>query len=396
MEGEQETGPVGWLNWRRHRASAARGSVVEFAVYSDAHLTGGNFTLGPYEVINAVGSSGPVGNSQMGLVLRVADHLPNEREDYDWSKTDTADYHGGGIADEIAALFSLGLGIRCRASGMIRTFEDDGDRYGRVLTDGVDKPFLAPPHAQRFSGGGLPMIPAISRTITLEDAIPFLEICPRLSRDDAVALLRAARGYEEAVWAADGDPQLAWLRLIGSVESAALRWSKVDEDDPRAALEAAWPELFETIDQASAAVAETLIREIAPLVKSSKRFRDFLLAHLPPPPATRPEYGVLDWNQMPNHLRAIYTARSKALHAGTPFPIPMIDPPRRLGQDNVVAECMGTPVSSRGAVWLPKDAPMHLHVFAYIAGEAHKNRPDPVSSPQPHSPSAASSRTASG
>jgi hypothetical protein len=369
MTSALETGPIGWLNWRSERAGASAGSVTEFPIYSDAHLTGGHFQLGPYEVVNAVGSTGPVGNAQLGLVLRVADHLPEERHDYDWSKTDTALYHGGGIADEIASLLSLALAIRSRASGANREFDGDDDRFGRLLTFGSEKPFLAPPHGLSLFGRSSPMLPTVSRTITLEDAIPFLEIYPKLGPGDAVALVRSARAYEDGLWVADGDPQLAWLRLIGTVEAAAIRWSKVDGDDPRTALEAAWPELLETIDQCGAA-ADDLIREIAPLVRSFKRFRDFVMAHLPHPPAVRPEFGVLDWDAMNSHLRAIYTARSKALHEGTPFPVPMIDPPRRLGEDNVPAECVGAPLSSQGAVWLPKDAPMHLHVFAYIAGEA--------------------------
>jgi len=39
-------------------------------------------------------------------------------------------------------------------------------------------------------------------------------------RADAVALVRSARAYEDGLWVADGDPQLAWLRLIGAVELA--------------------------------------------------------------------------------------------------------------------------------------------------------------------------------
>jgi hypothetical protein len=108
----QEKGAVGWLNWRAERSGAAANEgAIEFAIFSDAHLTEGNFELGPYELINAVGSSGPIGNVQLGLMLRVRDHLPDERRQYDWSRTDTTHYRGGGIAEEFAALVGCAYSI---------------------------------------------------------------------------------------------------------------------------------------------------------------------------------------------------------------------------------------------------------------------------------------------
>lgn len=341
---------------------------MEFACYTDAHLTGGNFNLGPYELINVVASFGPTGNAQMGLVLRATDHLPTEQIEIDWNRTDTVHYHGGGVGEELASLLSLALGIRCRAGGPIREYESENDRHGRILADGTTTPYLPPPRGTPVSGDALAMLPGVSRQITLEDAIPFLEAYPRLDATDAVALLRAARGYEDALWVADGDAQLAWLRLVGAVEAAAVRWSG-DDDNPRAWLEAAWPELLDMLDRGGD-VPETLIRDLGQLVRSFKKFRDFLLAYMPAPPAVRPTHGRLTWDEMPRHLRAIYTARSRALHAGEPLPVPMIEPPRSLSDDGVPAEAVGAPLSSRGGVWLPKDAPMHLHVFAYVAGEA--------------------------
>jgi hypothetical protein len=206
----------------------------------------------------------------------------------------------------------------------------------------------------------------------LEDALAFLEMYPSLNVEDAVTLVRSARGYEDALWVADGDPELSWLRLISAVETAALRWSRGLGESAEETLASSWPELWAVFLRAGD-VPPTLIDETAQLVRSGKRFREFLLAYLPQPPERRPVYGAIDWDDMPRHLRAIYSARSKALHAGTPLPVPMIDVPRALGEDDVPAECIGTALSSRGAVWLPKDAPMHLHVFAYIAGEALRN-----------------------
>jgi hypothetical protein len=363
-----EDGPLGWRNWRAQLARVPDdGSAVEFVIFSDAHLTEEGLELGPYEIVNVIGSTGPIGNVQPGLVLRIADHLPAERNEYDWSRTDTTHYHGGGIADECAALLALALGARFKAGNEIRQFESGDDRFGRLWPDGFAKPFLAPPRGHPLQAGGIPMLPGIANTVLLSQAAPSLEIYPHLSRLDAVALLRAARRYQEGLWIADGDPQTSWLHLIGAVETAAARWAA--KEDPEETLAEWWPELWEAVERAGH-VSPSLIRELATVTKSGKRFCDFLEEHMPLPPGNRPQHGRLDWRQMPKHLRAIYKARSKALHAGIPLPVPMLDTPRPLGEDRIPAECTGAPLASQGGLWRPEDAPMHLHVFAYIAGEA--------------------------
>lgn len=362
------SGPVGWLNWQAHAAGApSDGSSTEFVLFSDAHLTEGALNLGPYEIVNIVGSSGPIGNVQPGLVLRLGDHLPAERHDYDWSRTDTTHYHGGGIADELAALLSLALGARVKAGAWIREFASPEDRFGRIWPDGFETPFLAPPRSHAYRAGGIPMLPGIADTVRVTAAAPYLETYSRLPREKAVALLRSARRYQEALWVADGDPQTSWLHLVGAVETAAANWAR--RSTPDETIATWWPELWAVLERVPDLPA-ALLGELAGLSKSGRRFRDFVLEFLPPPPPSRPDYGVLDWSRMSDHLRAIYDARSKALHAGIPLPLPMLDTPRSLGGSDVPAECVGTALASQGAVWHPDDAPMHLHVFAYIAGEA--------------------------
>ena len=46
------------------------------------------------------------------------------------TKTDTSQYHGGWLVDEIAALLSLCLGIRIKAGGQTRIFEEGKDPKG--------------------------------------------------------------------------------------------------------------------------------------------------------------------------------------------------------------------------------------------------------------------------
>lgn len=366
----RDDGPSGWLNWRAARGGApSDGSITEFAIFSDAHLTQGPLTLGPYELVNIVGSTGPIGNVEPGLVLRIGDHLPEERAEFDWSRTDTTHYHGGGIADEFAALLSLALGARFKAGNWLREFSSDDDRFGHIWPDGFRRPFLAPPRGGLFRPGGIPMLPGIADTVRIGEAVPYLETYASLSLEDVIPLLRAARRYQEALWIADGDPETSWLHMIGAVETAAARWARPYRLTPEEVLTDAWPELGSALQRVKD-FPRALLRDLARIARSGKRFRDFLLTHLPPAPAQRPQHGRLDWEQMDVHLRAVYNARSRALHDGIPLPVPMVDTPRSLGAGEVPAECIGTALAAQGGLWRSEDAPMHLHVFAYIAGEA--------------------------
>ena len=73
-------------------------------------------------------------------------------------------------------------------------------------------------------------------------------------------------------------------------------------------------------------------------------------------------------------LKKIYNYRSKSLHAGTPFPIPMCESPPLITDNNgkkipsekgMVSLAFHT---SEGS-WLPEDAPLNLNAFAIITRE---------------------------
>ena len=115
----ESQGPIGWRNWRAAGAGDPREGTFELVFYTDAHITGGNFSIGPFEVLNTVASGGPIGNAQPGIVLRVDNHLPREVAEIDWSKTSTDLWHGGWIgARRTPAVFwrlHLGFGVATRA-----------------------------------------------------------------------------------------------------------------------------------------------------------------------------------------------------------------------------------------------------------------------------------------
>lgn len=208
----------------------------------------------------------------------------------------------------------------------------------------------------------------------LDDAVSALELYPSLNADQAVTLVRAARGYQQALWIADDDPSLAWLYLVGAVESAASHWS-TRQSEPVDILRLAHPRVAALIDGGG---DEQLLTEVAgllaPLSRATARFVDFLADFLPPPPSKRPpEYFQVDWSvvSMRRGFRKVYDWRSRALHAGIPFPDPMCWPPMSHGDPPVAAERPAViAAGGGGGSWLGEDMPLELHVFAHIARAA--------------------------
>ncbi|MCX5892453.1 MAG: hypothetical protein NTW80_05680, partial [Deltaproteobacteria bacterium] len=107
---------------------------------------------------------------------------------------------------------------------------------------------------------------------------------------------------------------------------------------------------------------------------ATKKFIDFVLEFLPPPPIKRPaQWSQIDWskNKIKKALRKIYSYRSKALHGGIPFPAPMCLPPFRQPKWEAYSEKpLGPDVRKLGGKWLevcsPDDIPMLLQTFEYI------------------------------
>jgi hypothetical protein len=49
---------------------------------------------------------------------------------------------------------------------------------------------------------------------------------------NAVAIMRAAHQYTDALWWADLDPRVAWIKLFGALEAGADRWDASTQPDP--------------------------------------------------------------------------------------------------------------------------------------------------------------------
>lgn len=340
----------------------ASGDAFEYPLYSDtsfvSELRDG---YGPYQVLNAVRPP-QLGSDVPALYLRVEVFLKDDLPRMD--KTDADRYHGGSIQDEIAALLSLSLGCRLKSGGATRWFRLGGDPRGWPYSFGD---VLGKRPALTANARGT-VLPRASAQRVLEDASRVKRL-PDLDPRQAVALVRCARMYQEAVWVAENDPELAWLLLVSAVETAANQW-RADTEAPLERLRASRPEVEELLkSHGFEVILEPLAELLAPYLGSTKKFVDFLITFLPAPPAARPpSFAQVPWAvpDLRGRLRTVYQYRSRALHAGTPFPGPMCIPPQGRGPD-AEEKPLGLAAAMLGGVWVEEDLPMMLHTFEFLA-----------------------------
>lgn len=348
-------GPLGWQNWVQFLKGFSEEERQEAMLYSDAEVSGSLLSgLGPYQVHNAM-SAGREG-ARPALVLRMRFGL---KIDPDMTKTSDASFHGGDVFQEIAALLSLALGTRCRSGGLTRLWIDD-DPAGIPIEQDHHPPYLARPSRSK------PLLPRMTRLVQVTEGLSLLQVYPSIGVEDANALVRAARLYQQAVWIADADPNLAWILLVSAVETAAGRWS-TEKWSHLELLHKSWPELAKLVAPLEGTLRDAIAREVAPLSRSSWRFRSFMMEFAPGPPDERPpEPFQLDWTELPKHLASVYTYRSHALHTGKPFPEPMSDSPL-FGSNEFPSEIpIGLSTYIHGATWIAKDLPMLLATFEHI------------------------------
>jgi hypothetical protein len=347
-------GPQLWLNSRADGPGTDPVEAFEAAMYSDATLVG-LAESGPLVLMPAFPPF--TEGVRMSAVARVGWSL---NADVDLSKSDTDSYHGGGALEEIASLISLALGVRCRSGGITRRWlRDGGDPLGVPMEWDHRRPYL--PRRQ----GARAILPNLAAEGDLREAMQLINSMNLASGAAATALIRAARQYQHAVWVAEDDPNLCWLELVSALEIAAL---EVNQDLPPAQrLERAKPDLWINLLSLGIEAATEIAEQLADQVRSTARFMQFCDQYLPQPPEQRPSLGAqVDWSRMRKHLELIYGYRSKALHAGKPFPQPMCDSPYP-DEGGVAMEVpLGLATGTAGAVWLAKETPMHLHVFADI------------------------------
>jgi len=356
-------------NWIARNAGLDRYGIYEFPLFTDARMTEQIQRADwPYAFLNTVPIHDEPGYVQAPVILRVDAHIA-QSERPDFSKTDASLYHGGLMTDEIAALASLCIGVRMRAGGESRRFDGmEQDPLGRpVAWDRRPIPTLD------LNKNRL-VLPDIVGTHSLEE-LKRLEWLLRLSASQSVALVRAARLYQDALWVVESEPALAWLMFVSALETAANQWQAASGT----AVDRLAYSKSELVEILAGAGGEALVKAVAEQIEQSlgatRKFVEFSLQFLPSPPLVRPSEGFqIPWDSesMKKVLRLIYSYRSKALRGGTPFPAPMCDHAFRISASEGFAErgTVGLAASTRGGVWLAKDVPISLHTFHYIVREA--------------------------
>lgn len=364
MEGRDflgNEGPFTYANWKAMEAGFPSKSAAEFLMYTDAHITGHiEDGYGPYQLLNAIAHSEQP-RLKPSIVLRIENHLPSDLATDPEMKTDYKRYHGGDLTDEIAALVSLCLGIRIESGFCTRVFEPGGDVRGRpVAWDGFDPP-MQPPIGRR------PILPYALGSHSLSDVTPLLTLT-RLTPAEAVDLVRAARLFQDAMWIAESQPELAWVMFVSAIEVAAGQWRSA-QDPPLDRLRASRPALEELLKPYGDELVQKVAEQIADYMGATKKFVDFLLHFLPPPPEQRPDaFCQHSWTvqEFKKTFQLIYRYRSQALHSGTPFPAPMCHS-FNYRLDGVYPEKpLGLATQTRGGVWNVKDTPILLTLFEYI------------------------------
>jgi hypothetical protein len=367
MKNSQLEGPSSYENWKSYNAGSPILYSSEFELYTDTWITGEVTSgLGPYQFFNLVPIGYKTGIVRAAIVLRYSYHI--EFNISEINETDSSRYHGGLPTDEIAALASLLIGCRVYAGGETREFRQGGEPAGRPVSRNF-RPIPVVTTGER--GFILPHIRGQHSMMPLQKMVSYSNISPK----EAIILVRSARLYQDALWIAESEPNLAWLMMVSAVEVVAnQRYSSTGSALER--LRASKPELVSLLEETTGVLdlSQKVAEQIVDSIGSTKKFVEFLMAHLPEPPAVRPDtWAQVEWtrDKLCDVFRLIYGYRSKALHGGIPFPAPMCELPFCTRVGKAAAEKpIGLGASVYGGKWLSKDTPMNLNTFEYIARNA--------------------------
>jgi hypothetical protein len=368
-------GPPSYENWNAFLRGEPSVLATEHVLFTDADVRGVVKT-GPYRILNtgSHGTSGPL--LRAAAVLRIDFHIdPEKLSERPLDRTDDTAYHGGDIADEIVALVSLASGVRLKAGGVTRIFRGSEPR-GFPVDDGKPAPVLLFDYATGASpNAGAHILPNACgvHSVAVGDVLAKVG---ELSRLAAMAVIRSARLYQDAMWLAESQPNLTWLLLVSALETAANFW-QAERGNAGERLSAARPELFQALlNVGGKDHAEYVAGVIEPSLGSTKKFVDFVSTFLPSPPSHRPpkpQQFDFSSGSVEKMLRIVYGYRSNALHSGRPFPEPLCQPSWEQHNWAAPAERVSdifTAVAMAGGVWQSKDLPISLNTFEYIARNA--------------------------
>ena len=192
--------PKSWHNWRELEAGRPSNFSAEHELHSDAEVHGLTSDFGPFRLMNPIAGPRRDETSRPVLVLRIDYHTSAAIQDEDLQ-------YRGGTAEEVASLVSMCLAARMRAGDYTRVFKVGADPRGEPRANQpVNRPYLA-------HGSWTPIIARTARTVDLEE-LALVRTYPKLDAEQATALVRAARLYQDALWVSEREPALTWLFLV--------------------------------------------------------------------------------------------------------------------------------------------------------------------------------------
>jgi hypothetical protein len=347
--------PKSWRNWQERDAGKPSKFAYEHELYSDAVVNGIATDFGPYRLLNPIAGPRRDETCRPVAVLRIDYHVPESAQD--------GEIESGGVAEEMSSLMSLCLAIRVRAGPRVRIFHNDDDLRGEPRSDHpVNRPYLA-------HGSWTPIVARTNRTVDF-DELGVLENYPKLSPENATALVRAARLYQDALWVSEREAALTWLFLVSAVETAALAFYKGRQPSPVEMLRDLRPNLAAACGRHGEEHLAEVAKQLAHVSGAQKRFLDFVEEFRPDPPSSRPAEYRQDWEWKPfkQSLKLIYGLRSQALHAGDQVPLELCIPPEPFGSSPSERR-RDYHAESRDHHHRPaidEKFPMLLHVFEYV------------------------------
>ena len=151
--------------------------------------------------------------------------------------------------------------------------------------------------------------------------------------------MRAARQYVDGLWLVDGDPRLAWIKLLSALEVAANRYDAARHGSTLAQLKRHRRRLWKKLEALPAEVQEGIAAELSGTFNVQQKLLSFVKAFDPGPPPVRPAAGFqIQWDELQNAVATIYEHRSRDLHDGIAFPWASCQPPRPLDDDGIPPE----------------------------------------------------------
>ena len=209
--------------------------TIFFRLITDHELGVVDSSFGPYRLNK--GSNSDSGFFELSLAIDVYIQLSDAVYG---NVLDEKTWHGRKGSEELAALFSLFFGNRIISCGFT-SFESGGAALPITASHlwgekdwGACSRFLTKP-----SG----ILPNVMSSRGQNEGI--LGNYYKMNGIASIALTKAARCYQDALWWADLQPELSWLLLINAVEAAANYWYKDKHDTNEDLLKCGKPGLYE-------------------------------------------------------------------------------------------------------------------------------------------------------